>query len=204
MISVVIVDDHAILRAGIRSRLEREPDITVVGEATNAEQAIERCAALTPHVVLLDLLLPAASRQRGDTRTSAPLTAISRPGPILPGCTKLGTARAHGRSGGLLVQAVVGPRTRCGNSTRCLRRWLRRAFPGRDARGRQQSGRARGLVRARARRAPTAGALDTPTRRSQRGCSSRFARSTPIARTSCSNWGLRPGPSWSCSRWPTA
>ncbi|MGO9497393.1 MAG: response regulator [Solirubrobacteraceae bacterium] len=58
MISVVIVDDHAILRAGIRSRLEREPDITVVGEATNAEQGIERCAALTPHVVLLDLLLP--------------------------------------------------------------------------------------------------------------------------------------------------
>ena len=58
MIRVAIVDDHAILRAGIRSRLEREPDITVVGEAATADQAIERCAALTPDVVLLDLLMP--------------------------------------------------------------------------------------------------------------------------------------------------
>jgi len=58
VINVVIVDDHAILRAGIRSRLERDPDIAVVGEAATAEQAIERCAALTPHVILLDLLLP--------------------------------------------------------------------------------------------------------------------------------------------------
>jgi len=58
MIGVVIVDDHAILRAGIRSRLEREADIAVLGEAATANQAIERCAALTPEVILLDLLLP--------------------------------------------------------------------------------------------------------------------------------------------------
>ena len=58
MIGVVVVDDHAILRAGIGSRLEREPDIAVIGEAATAEQAIERCACLTPDVVLLDLLLP--------------------------------------------------------------------------------------------------------------------------------------------------
>jgi DNA-binding NarL/FixJ family response regulator len=58
MIRVAIVDDHAILRAGLRSRLEREPDITVVGEAACAEEAIERCAALAPDVVLLDLLMP--------------------------------------------------------------------------------------------------------------------------------------------------
>jgi len=58
MIGVVIVDDHAILRSGIRSRLQHEPDIEVLGEAATAEQAIERCAAVTPDVVLLDLLLP--------------------------------------------------------------------------------------------------------------------------------------------------
>ena len=58
MISVLVVDDHAILRAGIRSRLEREPDMTVVGEASSAELAVERCAAMKPNVVLLDLLLP--------------------------------------------------------------------------------------------------------------------------------------------------
>ena len=58
MIRVAVVDDHAVLRAGIRSRLEREADITVVGEAASAEEAIERCAALRPDVVLLDLLMP--------------------------------------------------------------------------------------------------------------------------------------------------
>jgi DNA-binding NarL/FixJ family response regulator len=58
VIEVLIVDDHAILRAGVRSRLQREPDIAVVGEAATAEQAIERCALLAPDVVLLDLLLP--------------------------------------------------------------------------------------------------------------------------------------------------
>ena len=61
MIRVLIVDDHAILRAGIRARLEREPDMTVVGEAPDAEQASERCVALTPDVILLDLLLPRRS-----------------------------------------------------------------------------------------------------------------------------------------------
>ena len=58
MIGVAIVDDHCILRAGIRSRLSSEPDITVVAEAATAEQAVERCAGLKPDVVLLDLLLP--------------------------------------------------------------------------------------------------------------------------------------------------
>jgi len=61
MIDVLVVDDHAILRAGIRSRLEREPDIAVVGEAATAKQAVERSAALTPDVVLLDMLLPRRS-----------------------------------------------------------------------------------------------------------------------------------------------
>jgi len=63
MIGVMVVDDHSILRAGIRSRLEREPDICVVGEAATSEQAIERCAGLAPRVILLDLLLP----RRGGT-----------------------------------------------------------------------------------------------------------------------------------------
>jgi DNA-binding NarL/FixJ family response regulator len=58
VIRVLIVDDHALLRAGLRSRLEPEPDIAVVGEAATAEQAVVRCAALKPDVVLLDLLLP--------------------------------------------------------------------------------------------------------------------------------------------------
>jgi DNA-binding NarL/FixJ family response regulator len=58
MISVLIVDDHALFRAGLRCRLELEHDITPVGEAATAEQAVVKARALQPHLVLLDLLLP--------------------------------------------------------------------------------------------------------------------------------------------------
>jgi DNA-binding NarL/FixJ family response regulator len=61
MISVLIVDDHEIVRAGIRHRLETEPDIAPVGEAGTAEQAIVRARALQPNLVLLDLLMPRKS-----------------------------------------------------------------------------------------------------------------------------------------------
>jgi two-component system, NarL family, response regulator NreC len=61
MISVLIVDDHEIVRAGIRHRLETEPDIALVGEAGTAEQAVVRARALQPNLVLLDLLMPRKS-----------------------------------------------------------------------------------------------------------------------------------------------
>jgi len=61
MIRVLIVDDHELLRAGLRSRLESEESITTVGEADSAERAIVMARALQPDLVLLDLLLPRKS-----------------------------------------------------------------------------------------------------------------------------------------------
>jgi DNA-binding NarL/FixJ family response regulator len=61
MISVLLVDDHDLLRAGLRSRLEREPGITVVGEANSAERAIVMARSMQPDLILLDLLLPRKS-----------------------------------------------------------------------------------------------------------------------------------------------
>jgi len=58
MIRVVIVDDHELLRAGLRSRLEREDGISVVGEADSAERAVIVARAVQPDLILLDLLLP--------------------------------------------------------------------------------------------------------------------------------------------------
>ena len=55
---ILLVDDHELLRAGLRSRLEKEPGIEVVGEAESAEQAVRRARTLQPDLVLLDLLLP--------------------------------------------------------------------------------------------------------------------------------------------------
>ncbi|MBA2396047.1 MAG: response regulator transcription factor [Ktedonobacteraceae bacterium] len=58
VIHVLIVDDHAVVRQGIRFLLEQQPDIVVVGEGNNGTQAIKLAADLLPDVILLDLLMP--------------------------------------------------------------------------------------------------------------------------------------------------
>ena len=61
MTSVVVVDDHAVVRSGLRLLLENEDDIEVVGEAGNAKDAIFRARALKPDVILLDVVMPGES-----------------------------------------------------------------------------------------------------------------------------------------------
>ena len=58
MISVLVVDDHAVVRQGLRTFLELHDDIEVVGEAADGEQALAAAAALEPDVVLMDLVMP--------------------------------------------------------------------------------------------------------------------------------------------------
>jgi DNA-binding NarL/FixJ family response regulator len=58
MISVLVVDDHAILRDGIRSLLESQEDIIVVGEAENGAEAIEFIKGCRPNIVLMDISMP--------------------------------------------------------------------------------------------------------------------------------------------------
>jgi DNA-binding NarL/FixJ family response regulator len=54
-ISVLIVDDHALLRQGIRMMLDREDDFEVVGEAENERAALSLCRELKPHIVLANI-----------------------------------------------------------------------------------------------------------------------------------------------------
>jgi DNA-binding NarL/FixJ family response regulator len=56
---ILIVDDHALMRVGMRNILEREPDFVVVGEADDSRSAIEAAAELSPDIILMDLSLPA-------------------------------------------------------------------------------------------------------------------------------------------------
>ncbi len=58
MIRVMIVDDHPVVRRGIKSLLAEEEDIQVVGEAMNGRDALEQVAALQPDVILMDLVMP--------------------------------------------------------------------------------------------------------------------------------------------------
>jgi NarL family two-component system response regulator LiaR len=57
-VTVVIVDDHFVVREGVRALFETQPDITIVGEAASGEEAVRLCADYAPDVVLMDLLMP--------------------------------------------------------------------------------------------------------------------------------------------------
>jgi DNA-binding NarL/FixJ family response regulator len=58
MISLLLVDDQPVVRRGLRMRLLFEPDITVVGEASSGEQALELVESLAPDIVLMDVEMP--------------------------------------------------------------------------------------------------------------------------------------------------
>lgn len=58
MITVVLADDQALLRAGLRALLEVEEDIEVVGEAGDGVEAVQRVRALRPKIVLMDVRMP--------------------------------------------------------------------------------------------------------------------------------------------------
>jgi NarL family two-component system response regulator LiaR len=58
VVTVLLVDDHALVRGGVRAFLEALPDIEIVGEAASGEEALELAATLAPDVVLMDLVMP--------------------------------------------------------------------------------------------------------------------------------------------------
>src|SRR5437764_11887726 len=58
---VLIVDDHALFRRGLQMVLASEPDIEVVGEASDGAEAVEKAKALRPNVVLMDVRMPKRS-----------------------------------------------------------------------------------------------------------------------------------------------
>jgi DNA-binding NarL/FixJ family response regulator len=57
-ITVLLVDDHALVRRGFRRLLEDDPGITVVGEGSNGEEAIRLTAELKPNVIIMDAAMP--------------------------------------------------------------------------------------------------------------------------------------------------
>lgn len=60
-VKVLLADDHAILREGLASLIEKQGDIVVVGEAESGEECLEKAAELSPEVVVLDIKLPGMS-----------------------------------------------------------------------------------------------------------------------------------------------
>src|SRR5512147_727213 len=57
-VTVVLADDHPIVRQGLRHLLEEEPDVTIVGEASSGLQAVQLAEKLKPNVLILDMMMP--------------------------------------------------------------------------------------------------------------------------------------------------
>jgi len=58
VIRILIADDHTVYRWGLRTLLDSEPDMEVVGEAATGKEVVQRCAELGPDVVLMDIQMP--------------------------------------------------------------------------------------------------------------------------------------------------
>ena len=57
-IRILLADDHTVMRAGLRLLLERQTNLTVVGEAADGREAVDRAAAEKPDVVVMDIAMP--------------------------------------------------------------------------------------------------------------------------------------------------
>jgi NarL family two-component system response regulator LiaR len=55
---ILIADDHAMLREGMRNLLEQEKDFELVGEATDGEEAVQIAKELKPDIVIMDIVMP--------------------------------------------------------------------------------------------------------------------------------------------------
>jgi DNA-binding NarL/FixJ family response regulator len=77
-ITVLLADDHALVRRGFRRLLEDDPDIAVVGEASTGDEAIRLAAELKPHVIVMDCAMPGSNGLAATRRilAEAPDTAI--------------------------------------------------------------------------------------------------------------------------------
>ncbi|MDR8407598.1 response regulator transcription factor [Nonomuraea sp. 3-1Str] len=76
MITVLLADDHALVRKGFRLMLDAQPDMTVVGEAADGEEAVERSRRLRPDVVLMDLHMPGLDGVRATELITAELPGV--------------------------------------------------------------------------------------------------------------------------------
>jgi DNA-binding NarL/FixJ family response regulator len=76
-IRVLIVDDHKIVRTGLRTMISLNDGLEVVGEATNGQSGIEQCSALGPNVVLMDMMMPRMDGPTAIDRITAEFPEVS-------------------------------------------------------------------------------------------------------------------------------
>jgi len=91
-IRVLVVDDHPVVRQGLRTFLDLQPDIAVVGEASDGDAGVAAAAELNPDVILLDLRMPGSDgvtalhglREHGVASRVLVITSFTEPSTVLP------------------------------------------------------------------------------------------------------------------------
>jgi DNA-binding NarL/FixJ family response regulator len=91
-IRVLVVDDHPVVRQGLRTFLDVQPDITVVGEASDGQACVAEAEKLRPDVILLDLRMPESDglaalrglRESGNPARVLVITSFTDPSAVLP------------------------------------------------------------------------------------------------------------------------
>jgi DNA-binding NarL/FixJ family response regulator len=131
-ISVLLADDYAVLRQGLRALLEAEGDIKIVGEARNGREAVKLARTLRPDVILMGIAMPVlngleATRQILDANPSAKVLILSahRDAEYVEHMTAIGAA-------GYLVK-----QTSAAILTRAVRRAAKSSRPGGPAGGKK-------------------------------------------------------------------
>jgi DNA-binding NarL/FixJ family response regulator len=95
-IQVLITDDHKVVRRGLRGFLELDPELEIVGEASNGEEAVELARLLKPDVVLMDLLMPVMDgiEATGEIRREQPEVEVVALTSVLEDASVTGAIRA--------------------------------------------------------------------------------------------------------------
>ncbi len=95
-IRIVIADDHAVVRQGLRMLLSLDPELDIVGEAANGQQALQAAHELHPDVVLMDLMMPVMDgiEAIGRVRKELPETEVVALTSVLEDTTVIGAIRA--------------------------------------------------------------------------------------------------------------
>ena len=99
-ITILLADDHALMRMGLRSLISFQPDMEVVGEAEDGEEAVSAALALSPDVVIMDLMMPRTDGVEATRRILA-----ERPETKVVILTSYGTSAALSRA---LASGAVG------------------------------------------------------------------------------------------------
>ena len=95
-ISVLLTDDHKVVRQGIRMVLDLDPELEVVGEASNGEEALRQARRLKPDVVLMDLVMPVMDgvEATGEIRRELPDTEVVALTSVLEDASVTGAVKA--------------------------------------------------------------------------------------------------------------